>query len=153
MVNAVKHLHLQKVCHRDLKLENFMMEKEGSWEIRVIDFGLSFIWNKSMREELATKEEKKLIGTTYYMSPEVLSYSYDERCDIWSLGVILYMMVTGAPPFDGDKEIEIIENIKKINYSLNSKALIIKFHNFSASAQCFLTLFPGCLNLRNGEYH
>ena len=67
--------------------------------LKLIDFGQSYIWKNDMRIEL--KNEKKLVGTTYYMSPEVLSYSYNEKCDIWSLGVILYMMVTGFPPFAG----------------------------------------------------
>lgn len=125
------------------------MEKEGTWEIRVIDFGLSFIWHKSMREELALKEDKKLIGTPYYMSPEVLSFSYDERCDIWSLGVILYMMVTGMPPFDGEKEIEIMENIKKLNYSLNSTNIITKLLNANILAHCCWISFQECLSLKS----
>ena len=80
------------------------MSSEKGWEMRLIDFGLSFTWNKSMRKELLIKQERKPIGTCYYMSPEVLAGSYDERCDIWSLGVLLYMMTTGSPPFDGKKE-------------------------------------------------
>jgi len=42
-----------------------------------------------------------LIGTSYYIAPEIIEGSYDERCDIWSLGVILYILVTAVPPFDG----------------------------------------------------
>lgn len=68
--------------------------------MRLIDFGLSFSWNKSMREELIVRSDRP-VGTCYYMSPEVLAGAYDERCDIWSLGVILYMMTTGTPPFEG----------------------------------------------------
>jgi calcium-dependent protein kinase len=144
MVIAVKYLHAQKICHRDLKLENFMMENSKSWEIRVIDFGLSFPWNKNMREELGLREERKLVGTCYYMAPEVLAYSYDERCDIWSLGVILYMMVTGTPPFEGERESEIMENIKKIRYSLKSIKVLIKLLNASSLALCSSISFLGC---------
>jgi calcium-dependent protein kinase len=45
--------------------------------------------------------QQRVVGTAYYLAPEVIAKDYDERCDIWSLGVILYMMVTGTPPFDG----------------------------------------------------
>jgi serine/threonine protein kinase len=50
MVVTVKYLHSQRVSHRDLKLENFMMAGEKSWEVRLIDFGLAYSWAKSMRE-------------------------------------------------------------------------------------------------------
>lgn len=65
----MKYLHAQRICHRDLKLENFMMENQTSWEVRMIDFGLSFGWKQDMREEMKIKEERRLIGTCYYMSP------------------------------------------------------------------------------------
>lgn len=52
MANTIKYLHGEKIVHRDLKLENFMMEDKESWEIRLIDFGLSFAWIKDMKKEL-----------------------------------------------------------------------------------------------------
>jgi calcium-dependent protein kinase len=122
MAVAVRYLHGQRVSHRDLKLENFMLAAEEGWELRLIDFGLSFPWTRAMREEVSAREERP-VGTCYYMSPEVLGGSYDERCDIWSLGVVLYMMTTGTPPFDGEKESEIVANIQRGNYSLKSTPL------------------------------
>ena len=65
--------------------------------------------------------QMKIIGTAYYIAPEVLNKNYDERCDIWSLGVILYMMVTGTPPFDGENQEGIFNSIRNFQYSLNSK--------------------------------
>lgn len=62
----------------------------------LIDFGLSFKWKKDFITELQKKEEKgMLVGTAYYMAPEIFKGGYDERCDIWSLGIILFMLVTG----------------------------------------------------------
>lgn len=54
------------------------------------------------------------------MAPEIIEGSYDERCDIWSLGVILYILVTAVPPFDGDDDKQIIANVKKLKYDINS---------------------------------
>lgn len=101
MVTAVRYMHAQHVAHRDLKLENFMMVNNNSWGIMLIDFGLSFRWSKDMKSEVSAAEKGKIIGTPYYIAPEILAHDYSEKCDIWSLGVILYMLVTGTPPFDG----------------------------------------------------
>lgn len=72
-----------------------------------------------MRKELRNEKKNKLIGTSYYIAPEVLQLDYDEKCDIWSAGVILYILVTAAPPFDGNDDREIMENVKKQQYSFN----------------------------------
>jgi serine/threonine protein kinase len=82
------------------------------------------------------------------MSPEVLKFSYDERCDIWSIGVILYMMVTGTPPFDGKAESQILENIKNINISFKSKLYPTKRLNASSSVLYSWISFRAYSNLR-----
>jgi calcium-dependent protein kinase len=78
-----------------------------------------------MRNELIASKKNKLIGTSYYIAPEILQLDYDEKCDIWSAGVILYILVTAAPPFDGENDRQIMENVKKMQYSLDSKYMFI----------------------------
>lgn len=84
-----------------MKPENVLIDKEQDNILKIIDFGTSVEYDKN-REKLKTVH-----GTSYYIAPEVLKMQYDERCDVWSIGVIMYILLSGKPPFDGatDKEI------------------------------------------------
>ena len=119
------YLHDNHILHRDLKLENIMIseiEKDLSshydffW-IKIIDFGTAKIFKKS-------KNEKTVVGSSYYIAPEVLKQKYNEKCDTWSVGVILYMLIVGRAPFDGKTDEEIIENIKKGKYNKKHPKLV-----------------------------
>jgi calcium-dependent protein kinase len=79
-------------------------------EIKLIDFGLSKRFGQI--QELHPEEKMHtIVGTPYYVAPEVLKGSYDFSCDIWSLGVILYIMLCGYPPFEGDNNKEIFKRV------------------------------------------
>ncbi len=74
-----------------------MLFEKGTEILKLIDFGIA----------VQRKENEKLVdrvGTPYYVAPEVLLKSYDEKCDVWSIGVIMYMMMTRQPPFRGEDE-------------------------------------------------
>jgi calcium-dependent protein kinase len=62
-------------------------------------------------------EDKPIIGTSYYIAPEVLERNYNEACDLWSVGTILYLMLTGVPPFNGVDDDEIIEKVRTGKFS------------------------------------
>ena len=91
----ITNLTLLPSLYRDIKPENFLLYKENDdSHIKLIDFGLA---KKVNPNELMTTPN----GTPYYIAPEVIAENYDERCDIWSIGVILYILLCGKPPFDG----------------------------------------------------
>lgn len=114
---ALNYCHSNKICHRDLKPENFLLlTKADDSPIKVIDFGLStYITDKGATgTSVGTKVAMTTkAGTPYYISPEVLAGDYDEKCDIWSAGVILYILLSGVPPFYGDTDPQILESVKK----------------------------------------
>lgn len=95
IVAAVQYLHSQGIVHRDLKLENFLFTDPNSDSgLKMIDFGLS----KHMKYG---EKEKDAVGTPYTVAPEVIRGSYTEKCDVWAIGVIAYLLLSGDPPFGG----------------------------------------------------
>ena len=119
------YLHDNKILHRDIKLENIMIsgkeidqstEEELFW-VKIIDFGTAKIFDKN-------KKEKDVVGSSYYIAPEVLKQNYNEKCDTWSVGVLLYMTLVGRAPFDGKDDDEIIFKISNGNYNSKEPKLL-----------------------------
>jgi len=86
--SAVGYCHSKNIVHRDMKPENLLLENPESFDIKIIDFGLA-------RTYSADKMMCQRMGTPYYIAPEVLRKKYNEKCDIWSCGVILYILLSG----------------------------------------------------------
>lgn len=111
ILSSVKHLHEHGICHRDLKPENFLFtDNTEDAEIKLIDFGLSKRFG-AIQESHPDEKMHTIVGTPYYVAPEVLKGNYDFACDVWSLGVILYIMLCGYPPFEGDNNKEIFKRV------------------------------------------
>ncbi|CAK88109.1 unnamed protein product (macronuclear) [Paramecium tetraurelia] len=119
IIQALNYCHSNGICHRDLKPENFLfLTKADDSPLKVIDFGLSILFEDGQTKPGAQKVSMKTkAGTPYYISPEVLKGNYDELCDIWSAGVILYILLSGVPPFYGDTDPEILESVQKGVYT------------------------------------
>ena len=106
LLSAIVYLHEKGIVHRDLKAENLLFENEREdSNLKLIDFGVSAKYDRGIKM-------KETLGTPYYIAPEVLLQNYDEKCDVWSCGVILYILLCGYPPFNGDDDDEIIEAVK-----------------------------------------
>jgi len=133
MLSAVRYCHNNNIVHRDLKLENFLFEnRSSSSELKLIDFGLAHIYEN---QNLHTS-----VGTPYYVAPEVIRKNYNSKCDIWSIGVLAYMLLSGTPPFNGNNDIEILKAVEKGHFHFNFAA----FNNISSFARDFIVK---CLTL------
>jgi len=105
LLGAINYCHKLNIVHRDLKPENILLEEGKELaEIKVIDFGLAKILEK---DEFL----HDMAGSIYYIAPEVLEGSHSLKCDIWSVGVIAYVLLGGYAPFDGHSESDIKEEI------------------------------------------
>ena len=108
LFQAINHCHAHNIAHRDLKPENIMFKhKDGDLasEIKIIDFGLG--------QMVEHYEAKSTVGTPYYIAPEVIDRQYNQECDNWSLGVIMYILLSGYLPFSGQSAPEVFEKVKK----------------------------------------
>jgi calcium-dependent protein kinase len=131
IMSAISYCHEKGVVHRDMKLENILFANESEDSpIKIIDFGLSVLLGKKDVNKETTNEVNDLkkygykrmttkVGTVYYMSPEILKGSYDEKCDIWACGVILYILLSGYPPFNGQTDKDIYNMISQMKYDFN----------------------------------
>ncbi len=98
IAQGLKAAHEKEITHRDIKPANLMLSKEG--QVRIMDFGLA-----QLAEGSKLTKTRTLLGTPAYMSPEQTQCSpTDRRTDIWSLGVVIYEMVTGRLPFEGERQ-------------------------------------------------
>jgi len=115
IISAIDHCHMANVVHRDLKLENLLLSKDKN--ILITDFGLGRTFDGSTKDYMTT-----FCGTPNYAAIELISgIPYiGVKSDIWALGVILYVMMTGKPPFDGKSINALYRRIKRIDYKVPS---------------------------------
>ena len=125
ILSGVLYLHENNIIHRDIKLENIMVDhiekdqytSEPYFFIKIADFGSSKYFTKE-------KKENQIIGTCYYIAPEVIKKNYNEKCDIWSVGVVLYMLIAKKAPFEGKDPQQIFEKITDEEYNKHSRKLL-----------------------------
>ena len=149
IMSAVAYCHEKGIVHRDLKLENILFaSEEPDSPIKIIDFGFSVLLGKktginkeeksknsnsdgSDLKKFGFKKLKSKVGTLYYISPEIIKGNYDEKCDIWACGVILYILLAGNPPFSGNTDKEVYNLITQIKYDFDKE----KWKNISKYAK------------------
>ena len=110
IMSCILYCHNNNIVHRDLKPENILLADEDcnqdNISIKLIDFGTSVI--SSPQQKL-----KGCYGTPYYIAPEILKKEpYSSKCDIWSIGVIFYILLCGYPPFNGEDDEEIMKKVQ-----------------------------------------
>lgn len=108
MLLAIKYLHCNGIVHRDLKLENFLYERETNDHLKLIDFGFS-----KVHDDFGGSAMERTCGTLSYVAPEVLAKNYTSQCDLWSMGVITFILLLGYMPFNGATEAITKRNIEK----------------------------------------
>lgn len=110
MLRAINYMHQNYIMHRDLKPENWLLAsaevETHKLELKLIDFGLSKRFTSG--EFASTKA-----GTPYYVAPEVLEGRYAQQSDVWSIGVIMYILLSGSPPFSGKDTLAVLDSVKR----------------------------------------
>ena len=139
--SAIKYIHDRNICHRDIKPDNICFTKIGSMEnntVKLIDFGLG----KMMK---VNEKTDSIVGSPLYVAPEVLSKNYTKKCDIWSLGVIIFLLVGGYPPFLG-------KNNGETNIKILSMKYEFKENGFKNASEDVKDLIRHCLVKEDERY-
>lgn len=126
LMEAIRCCHVRGVVHRDVKPDNVLFDRRN--RLKLADFGSA---------EFAREGERMsgLVGTPYYVAPEVIAgRDYNAKVDVWSAGVILYIMLAGIPPFYGESATEIFEAVLRCNLRFPTRL----FHSVSPAAKDLL---------------
>jgi len=126
MLLAVNYLHSHGIVHRDIKLENWLYESSDSDHLKLIDFGFSKAWDPNIPMHMSC-------GTLSYVAPEVLNKKYTSQCDMWSLGVVIFILLAGYMPFSGADEKQ-VRCIKEGKFTFKEE----KWATISKSARDFV---------------
>ncbi|XP_048881459.1 death-associated protein kinase 2 [Brienomyrus brachyistius] len=115
ILHGVQYMHSKRIAHFDLKPENIMLSEKAvpHPNIKIIDFGLAHHFEQG-------EEYKSISGTPQYIAPEVINYEpLSEATDMWSIGVITYILLSGMSPFQGDNDTETLKNIVEMTYEFD----------------------------------
>jgi len=138
ILSAVQYCHQMGVIHRDIKAENILFSKNSlESTVKVIDFGISI---KYERDSIF----KDKVGTVLYIAPEVLNGSYNEKCDIWSCGVLMFILLSGEPPFYSNSREEILRKIKSGEFNMEGSAWNKVSEESKDLIRTMLTIDPEC---------
>ena len=105
VLQAVDYVHSQGIVHRDIKAENFLFAHDGT--VKLIDFGLS------ARLRVDSPYLTSVVGSAHYLAPEMIRQRYSKPVDIWSVGIMVYLLLFGRYPFDGSDDATIMKRIKR----------------------------------------
>jgi len=130
LLSALSHMHQHHVCHRDIKFENIMFESDDpNAEIKLIDFGLSKAFSPQR------KFMSEGVGTIYTMAPGVLRGVYTSQADLWSTGVVAFMLLSNTKPFYGKKRRHVVQKILRGEFKFYSK----RWNTLSAESKDFVS--------------
>jgi calcium-dependent protein kinase len=113
LFSGVLHLHSSFICHRDIKPENILFPTALDYsEVKIADFGMAC--------KFGDQPLTKRVGTPYYIAPEVVQGGYSKECDVWSLGVVLFVLLSGEQPFRGVDINEVLKNASCENFNFDA---------------------------------
>jgi serine/threonine protein kinase len=146
LIDGLSYCHEQCVCHRDLRIENLMLDNKG--DLKITDFGHAGIFQQGW-----DVFQTMLVGSVSHLAPEqVLGTVYSgEKIDMWSVGVILYIMVTGTAPFAGETVDELLEHIKEAKYEQIEPGLDVALECLDVLAATLQVDYkdrPGCQQIK-----
>jgi len=130
ILTAVSYMHRKGVAHRDIKPENILLNsKDKDSPVKIIDFGLARKHDEDFEAPMTT-----IVGTPYYIAPDVLRKKYKKSCDLWSVGVVAYILLCGYPPFNGSDKDEMHRATLRGRYHFPSE----EWNDVSHSAKDFI---------------